>query len=418
MEKIASFTIDHIKLQPGVYVSRKDKVGDSTVTTFDLRMTSPNEEPVMNTAEMHTIEHLGATFLRNHKDFGDKTVYFGPMGCRTGFYLLLAGDYESKDILPLVVEMYEFVRDFEGEVPGASPKDCGNYLDMNLGMAKYLAAKYLKVLTHIDEFPESRLVYTAKGETIMKKLISWNVNGLRACVGKGFMDFFNEVDADVFCIQESKLQEGQIDLDLPGYHQYWNYAEKKGYSGTAMFTKEEPISVSYGLGIEEHDHEGRVITAEFPEYYIVTCYTPNSKDGLARLDYRMTWEDAFLAYLKKLEEKKPVIFCGDLNVAHKEIDLKNPKTNRKNAGFTDEERGKFTDLLNAGFIDTWRYFYPDTEGIYSWWSYRFKAREKNAGWRIDYFCVSESLKDELESAKIHTEVFGSDHCPVELVIKK
>jgi exodeoxyribonuclease-3 len=260
--------------------------------------------------------------------------------------------------------------------------------------------------------------HTAKGETIMKKLISWNVNGLRACVGKGFMDFFNEVDADVFCIQESKLQEGQIDLDLPGYHQYWNYAEKKGYSGTAMFTKEEPISVSYGLGIEEHDHEGRVITAEFPEYYIVTCYTPNSKDGLARLDYRMTWEDAFLAYLKKLEEKKPVIFCGDLNVAHKEIDLKNPKTNRKNAGFTDEERGKFTDLLNDGFIDTWRYFYPDTEGIYSWWSYRFKAREKNAGWRIDYFCVSESLKDELESAKIHTEVFGSDHCPVELVIKK
>ena len=252
----------------------------------------------------------------------------------------------------------------------------------------------------------------------MKKLISWNVNGLRACVGKGFMDFFNEVDADVFCIQESKLQEGQIDLDLPGYHQYWNYAEKKGYSGTAMFTKEEPISVSYGLGIEEHDHEGRVITAEFPENDIVTCYTPNSKDGLARLDYRMTWEDAFLAYLKKLEEKKPVIFCGDLNVAHKEIDLKNPKTNRKNAGFTDEERGKFTDLLNDGFIDTWRYFYPDTEGIYSWWSYRFKAREKNAGWRIDYFCVSESLKDELESAKIHTEVFGSDHCPVELVIKK
>lgn len=252
----------------------------------------------------------------------------------------------------------------------------------------------------------------------MAKFISWNVNGLRACVGKGFLDFFKEIDADVFCIQESKLQEGQIDLDLPGYHQYWNYAEKKGYSGTAMFTKEEPISVSYGLGIEEHDHEGRVITAEFPEYYIVTCYTPNSKDDLARLDYRMTWEDAFRAYLKTLEEKKPVIFCGDLNVAHKEIDLKNPKTNRKNAGFTDEERGKFTDLLNAGFIDTWRYFYPDTEGIYSWWSYRFKAREKNAGWRIDYFCVSESLKDDLESAKIYTEVFGSDHCPVELVIKR
>ena len=251
----------------------------------------------------------------------------------------------------------------------------------------------------------------------MKKLNSWNVNGLRACVGKGFLDFFKEADADVFCIQESKLQEGQIDLELPGYFQYWNYAEKKGYSGTALFCKEEPVSVSYGLGIEEHDHEGRVITAEFGDYYVVTCYTPNSQDGLARLDYRMEWEAAFLAYLKQLEEKKPVIFCGDLNVAHKEIDLKNPKTNRKNAGFTDEERGKFTELLDAGFIDTWRYFNPDTEGVYSWWSYRFKAREKNAGWRIDYFCTSEALKDRLVSAGIHTEVFGSDHCPVELVIE-
>ena len=251
----------------------------------------------------------------------------------------------------------------------------------------------------------------------MKKLISWNVNGLRACVGKGFLDFFKEADADVFCIQESKLQAGQIDLELPGYFQYWNYAEKKGYSGTALFCKEEPVSVSYGLGIEEHDHEGRVITAEFGDYYVVTCYTPNSQDGLARLDYRMEWEAAFLAYLKQLEEKKPVIFCGDLNVAHKEIDLKNPKTNRKNAGFTDEERGKFTELLDAGFIDTWRYFNPDTEGVYSWWSYRFKAREKNAGWRIDYFCTSEALKDRLVSAGIHTEVFGSDHCPVELVIE-
>ena len=217
------------------------------------------------------------------------------------------------------------------------------------------------------------------------KFISWNVNGLRACVGKGFLDFFKEIDADVFCIQESKLQEGQIDLDLPGYHQYWNYALKKGYSGTAMFTKEEPLSVSYGIGMEEHDTEGRVITAEFPDYYVVTCYTPNSQDGLARLDYRMKWEDDFLAYLKGLEKDKPVVFCGDLNVAHKEIDLKNPKTNRKNAGFTDEERGKFTDLLAAGFVDTFRYFYPDAEGIYSWWSYRFSARAKNAGWRIDYF---------------------------------
>lgn len=251
----------------------------------------------------------------------------------------------------------------------------------------------------------------------MKKLISWNVNGLRACVGKGFLDYFQEVDADVFCLQETKLQEGQIDLDLPGYHQYWNYAQKKGYSGTAMFTKEEPLSVQYGLGIEEHDMEGRVITAEFPEYFVVTCYTPNSQDGLARLDYRMTWEDAFLQHLKKLEETKPVIFCGDLNVAHKEIDLKNPKSNRKNAGFTDEERGKFTDLLAAGFIDTFRHFYPDREGFYSWWSYRFSARAKNAGWRIDYFCISESLRDKLVSADIHTEVMGSDHCPVELVVE-
>lgn len=251
----------------------------------------------------------------------------------------------------------------------------------------------------------------------MKKMISWNVNGLRACVEKGFLDYFNEVDADIFCIQESKLQEGQIDLALPGYYQYWNYAEKKGYSGTALFTKEEPIAVAYGIGVDEHDKEGRVIAAEFPDYYVVTCYTPNSQNELARLPYRMTWEDAFLAYLKKLEEKKPVIFCGDFNVAHKEIDLKNPKTNRKNAGFTDEEREKFTVLLETGFIDTYRYFYPEQEGVYSWWSYRFSARQKNAGWRIDYFCVSESLKDRLASAAIHTEVMGSDHCPVELVIR-
>ena len=251
----------------------------------------------------------------------------------------------------------------------------------------------------------------------MTKLISWNVNGLRACVTKGFLDYFREADADVFCLQETKLQAGQIDLPLPGYHQYWNYAEKKGYSGTAMFTKEEPLSVSCGIGAEEHDKEGRVITAEFPDYYVVTCYTEIGEDGLARLPYRREWNAAFLAYLKGLEEKKPVVFCGDLNVAHREIDLKNPKTNRKNAGFTDEEREDFTALLDAGFIDTFRYFYPDAEGIYSWWSYRFKAREKNAGWRIDYFCVSESLKDRLESASIHTEVYGSDHCPVEVVLK-
>ena len=248
------------------------------------------------------------------------------------------------------------------------------------------------------------------------KLISWNVNGIRACVTKGFLDYFNEMDADIFCIQESKLQAGQIDLNLEGYHQYWNYAEKKGYSGTAIFTKEEPLNVSYGIGIEEHDKEGRVITLEFDKFYMVTVYTPNSKTELARLDYRMVWEDAFREYLLELDKKKPVIICGDLNVAHKEIDLKNPKTNLRNAGFTEEERSKFTELLNAGFTDTFRYFYPDVTGVYSWWSYRFKAREKNAGWRIDYFLVSNSLKDKLEDAKIHTEVLGSDHCPVEVTI--
>lgn len=249
------------------------------------------------------------------------------------------------------------------------------------------------------------------------KFISWNVNGIRACVQKGFLDFFQEADADIFCIQETKMQEGQLDLELPGYHQYWNYAVRKGYSGTAVFTKREPISVQYGIGIEEHDQEGRVITLEFEDFYFVTVYTPNSQSELARLDYRMQWETDFLAYLKRLEEKKPVVFCGDLNVAAEEIDLKNPKTNRKNAGFTDEERDKFRTLKAAGFIDTFRYFYPDQEGIYSWWSYRFSARKKNAGWRIDYFVVSEALKDRLEDAKILTEVMGSDHCPVELDMK-
>ena len=248
------------------------------------------------------------------------------------------------------------------------------------------------------------------------KFISWNVNGLRACMQKGFLDFFHEMDADFFCIQESKLQEGQITLDLPGYYQYWNYAEKKGYSGTAVFARTEPLSVTYGIGIPEHDKEGRVITLEYEHFYLITCYTPNSQNELARLSYRMEWEDAFLSYLKKLDEKKPLILCGDLNVAHKEIDLKNPKTNRKNAGFTDEEREKMTQLLTAGFTDTFRHFYPDAEGIYSWWSYRFKAREKNAGWRIDYFITSRRLDEKLEDAKIHTEVFGSDHCPVELTV--
>ena len=249
------------------------------------------------------------------------------------------------------------------------------------------------------------------------KCISWNVNGLRACVGKGFLDFFKEADADIFCLQETKLQAGQIDLELQGCHQYWNYAEKKGYSGTAIFSKEEALQVTYGIGVEEHDHEGRVITLAYSDFYLVTVYTPNSQNELARLDYRMKWEDDFLAFLKKLEETKPVIFCGDLNVAHKEIDLKNPKSNRKNAGFTDEEREKFTALVDAGFIDTFRYFYPDLEGVYSWWSYRFSARAKNAGWRIDYFLTSASLKDRLQDAMIYNEVMGSDHCPVGLILR-
>ena len=248
----------------------------------------------------------------------------------------------------------------------------------------------------------------------MKKFVSWNVNGLRACMEKGFMDAFRQLDADVFCLQETKLQQGQITLDLPGYNQFWNYAEKKGYSGTAVFSREEPLSVRYGLGIEQHDHEGRVITLEFPDYYFITVYVPNSQEELKRLDYRMVWEDDFLSYVKKLEETKPVIFCGDLNVAHREIDLKNPASNRRNAGFTDEERAKFDAALKSGLTDTFRYFYPDQENIYSWWSYRFQARARNAGWRIDYFVVSDCLRDRLQDAKIHTEITGSDHCPVEL----
>ena len=249
------------------------------------------------------------------------------------------------------------------------------------------------------------------------KFISWNVNGLRAVVGKGFAEIFASLDADFFCLQETKMQAGQLDLAFDGYESYWNYADKKGYSGTAIFTKHTPLSVTYGLGIDEHDHEGRVITLEMPDFYLVTCYTPNSQDGLRRLDYRMTWEDDFRAYLLALDAKKPVIVCGDLNVAHREIDLKNPKTNRKNAGFTDEEREKMTTLLDAGFTDSFRHFFPDLTDAYSWWSYRFRAREKNAGWRIDYFLVSNRLADKMQSASIHNEIYGSDHCPVELVLK-
>ena len=249
-----------------------------------------------------------------------------------------------------------------------------------------------------------------------KKMISWNVNGLRAAAGKTFFDAFHELDADIFCIQESKLQEGQIELDLPGYYDYWNYAEKKGYSGVAMFTKEKPVNVSYGLGIPEHDREGRVITLEFPDYYVLTCYTPNSQNELKRLDYRMEWEDAFFAYIKGLDQKKPLIYCGDLNVAHEEIDLKNPSTNRRNAGFTDEEREKMTRVLTNGFVDSFRYLHPEEKDAYSWWSYRMKARERNVGWRIDYFIVSERLKDRIQGASIHSEILGSEHCPVELKI--
>lgn len=251
----------------------------------------------------------------------------------------------------------------------------------------------------------------------MTKFISWNVNGLRACNGKGFAEAFKALDADFFCLQETKMQAGQLDLQFEGYKSYWSYADKKGYSGTAIYTRHEPLTVSYGLGIDEHDHEGRVITLEMPEYFVVTAYVPNSQDGLRRLDYRMKWDEDFRNYLMELRKKKPVIACGDFNVAHQEIDLKNPKSNRRNAGFTDEEREQFSNLLNAGFTDTFRFFHPDETGIYSWWSYRFKAREKNAGWRIDYFIVSDDLNDQLADAKIHTEIFGSDHCPVEVVLK-
>jgi len=272
--------------------------------------------------------------------------------------------------------------------------------------------KYLQPKTYNKVLKQTK---NNKGGCYMK-LVSWNVNGIRAVLKKGFMDFFKEVDADVFCLQETKLQEGQLDLELEGYHQYWNYAEKKGYSGTAIFTKTEPISVRYGMGREEHDKEGRIITAEFEDFFLLTIYTPNSQKELARLDYRMTWEEAILEYFKELEAIKPIIFCGDLNVAHKEIDLKNPKSNRKSAGFSDEERAKFDVLVENGYIDTFRYFYPDKEDAYTWWSYITKARERNAGWRIDYFCTSKSLEDRLVDAQIYSEVLGSDHCPVGLTM--
>lgn len=250
----------------------------------------------------------------------------------------------------------------------------------------------------------------------MKKFVSWNVNGIRACINKGFYDSFTSLDADILCLQETKVQAGQVELELPGYRQYWNYAEKKGYSGTAVFSKEEPLDVAYGLDIPEHDTEGRVITLEFENYYFITVYVPNSRDGLARLDYRMHWEDDFREYVKSLDKSKPVIFCGDLNVAHEVIDIKNPDSNRHNAGFTDEERNKMTLLLGSGFTDSFRYFYPDTADAYSWWSYRFSARERNAGWRIDYFITSNSIRDKLKNSIIHNEIYGSDHCPVELDI--
>ena len=290
-------------------------------------------------------------------------------------------------------------------------------LNVELGI-RHINSSFIIQHSTFNTTPHSTLLpnstFNIQHSTLPKmKLISWNVNGLRACVGKDFENQFKELDADFFCLQETKMQEGQLDLQFEGYESYWNYAEKKGYSGTAIYTKHKPLNVSYGMGVEEHDHEGRIITLEYDQFYLVTCYTPNSQTELKRLDYRMTWEDDFRKFLKSLDAKKPVIICGDLNVAHEEIDIKNPKTNRRNAGFTDEEREKMTVLLNDGFTDSFRYLHPD-EITYSWWSYRFKAREKNAGWRIDYFLVSDRIKEQITEAKIHTEIMGSDHCPVEV----
>ena len=290
-------------------------------------------------------------------------------------------------------------------------------LNVELGI-RHINSSFIIQHSTFNTTPHSTLLpnstFNIQHSTLPKmKFISWNVNGLRACVGKDFENQFKELDADFFCLQETKMQEGQLDLQFEGYESYWNYAEKKGYSGTAIYTKHKPLNVSYGMGVEEHDHEGRIITLEYDQFYLVTCYTPNSQTELKRLDYRMTWEDDFRKFLKSLDAKKPVIICGDLNVAHEEIDIKNPKTNRRNAGFTDEEREKMTILLNDGFTDSFRYLHPD-EITYSWWSYRFKAREKNAGWRIDYFLVSDRIKEQITEAKIHTEIMGSDHCPVEV----
>ena len=290
-------------------------------------------------------------------------------------------------------------------------------LNVELGI-RHINSSFIIQHSTFNTTPHSTLLpnstFNIQHSTLPKmKFISWNVNGLRACVGKDFENQFKELDADFFCLQETKMQEGQLDLQFEGYESYWNYAEKKGYSGTAIYTKHKPLNVSYGMGVEEHDHEGRIITLEYDQFYLVTCYTPNSQTELKRLDYRMTWEDDFRKFLKSLDAMKPVIICGDLNVAHEEIDIKNPKTNRRNAGFTDEEREKMTVLLNAGFTDSFRYLHPD-EVTYSWWSYRFKAREKNAGWRIDYFLVSDRIKEQITQAKIHTEIMGSDHCPVEV----
>ena len=290
-------------------------------------------------------------------------------------------------------------------------------LNVELGI-RHINSSFIIQHSTFNTTPHSTLLpnstFNIQHSTLPKmKFISWNVNGLRACVGKDFENLFKELDADFFCLQETKMQEGQLDLQFEGYESYWNYAEKKGYSGTAIYTKHKPLNVSYGMGVEEHDHEGRIITLEYDQFYLVTCYTPNSQTELKRLDYRMTWEDDFRKFLKSLDAKKPVIICGDLNLAHEEIDIKNPKTNRRNAGFTDEEREKMTVLLNDGFTDSFRYLHPD-EITYSWWSYRFKAREKNAGWRIDYFLVSDRIKEQITEAKIHTEIMGSDHCPVEV----
>ena len=290
-------------------------------------------------------------------------------------------------------------------------------LNVELGI-RHINSSFIIQHSTFNTTPHSTLLpnstFNIQHSTLPKmKFISWNVNGLRACVGKDFENQFKELDADFFCLQETKMQEGQLDLQFEGYESYWNYAEKKGYSGTAIYTKHKPLNVSYGMGVEEHDHEGRIITLEYDQFYLVTCYTPNSQTELKRLDYRMTWEDDFRKFLKSLDAKKPIVICGDLNVAHEEIDIKNPKTNRRNAGFTDEEREKMTVLLNDGFTDSFRYLHPD-EVTYSWWSYRFKAREKNAGWRIDYFLVSDRIKEQITEAKIHTEIMGSDHCPVEV----